>query len=62
MITKIGNWLKATGLTNFAYAAIGVGCFVFVGGKVGTFLAGAAFGLFVYFNFAKIKELINKID
>jgi hypothetical protein len=62
MINKIGNWFKATGLTNFAYAGIGVGCFALIGGSVGTFLAGAAFGLFVYFNFAKIKELINKID
>lgn len=62
MITKIKNWLKATGLTNFGYIAAGVGSILFIGGAVGTFLAGAATGLFVYFNFAKIKELINKVD
>lgn len=61
MITKIKEWFKATGLQNFGYAAAALGCFVFIGGTVGAFLAGAATGLFVYFNFAKIKELITSI-
>jgi len=62
MITKIKNWLVATGLQNFGYAAAAIGSFALIGGGLGTFLAGGFTGLFIYFNYAKIKELINKID
>jgi|TARA_R110000796_G_scaffold27712_8_gene76226 hypothetical protein len=62
MITKIKNWFMATGLENFGYAAAAIGSFILVGGGVGTFLAGGFTGLFIYFNYDKIKELVNKID
>lgn len=61
MLTKIKEWFKATGLTNFGYAAAGVASFIFIGGGLGTFIAGACTGLFIYFNFSKIKELIEGI-
>ena len=60
MITKIKEWFKATGLTNFGYAAAAAS-FIFIGGGLGTFIAGACTGLFVYFNYNKIKELIEGI-
>jgi len=62
MLTKIKDWLKATGLQNFGYAAAAVGSFILIGGGLGTFLAGGFTGLFIYFNYAKIKELIQSID
>jgi hypothetical protein len=61
MITKIGAWIKATGLQNIGWAGACAGSFLLIGGAVGTFLAGACAGLFVYFNYAVIKEMIMKI-
>lgn len=61
MITKIGTWIKATGLQNIGWAGACAGSFILIGGAVGTFLAGACAGLFVYFNYAVIKEMIMRI-
>lgn len=61
MVNKIGAWIKATGLQNLGWAGACVGSFLFIGGAIGTFLAGACFGLFIHFNYAKIKELIYSI-
>lgn len=61
MLTKIKEWFKATGLTNFGYAAGAIASFILIGGKLGAFVAGGCVGLFIYFNFSKIKELINGI-
>ena len=61
MITKIKEWVKATGSGNLGWAGACAGSFLFIGGSVGTFLAGACAGLFVYFNYAVIKGLIQKI-
>ena len=55
MIEKIKLWLLATGLTNLGWGAGFVGALVLSW----TFIAGACFGLFVHFNYAKIKEIIK---
>jgi hypothetical protein len=61
MITKIKAWIKATGLGNLGWAAACAGSFLFIGGDLGIFLAGASAGLFVHFNYAIIKSLIKAI-
>ena len=61
MVKKIKGWFKTTGLGNLGWAAACLGCFIFIGGPVGTFLAGASAGLFVYFNYDAIKGLIKGI-
>ena len=58
---KIKEWFKKTGLENLGWAAAGVGSLIFISGGVGTFLAGACTGLFIYFNYAVIKELVLSI-
>jgi len=54
-IEKVKLWVASTGLTNVGWAA------GFIGGLVlgWTFIAGACFGLFIHFNYSKIKELIG---
>jgi len=49
------------GLQNIGWAGACAGCLLIMGGTVGTFLAGACAGLFVYFNYAVIKEMIMSI-
>ena len=55
MVDKIKMWLIATGLTNFAYLAAAVACFI-LGYPI---LMGAALGIFVYVNFNVIKKLVT---
>ena len=61
MIEKIKVWVKATGLGNLGWAGACLGSFILIGGAVGTFLAGASAGLFVYFNYDVIRGLIKGI-
>ena len=56
---KVKEWIKKTGLTNFGYIGGAIASFIFIGGDIGTFIAGGFTGLFIYFNFAKIKDLID---
>lgn len=54
-LEKSKLWFKSTGLTNLGW---GVG---FVVGLIfgWNFVAGACFGLFIHFNYTKIKELVG---
>jgi|AntRauTorckE6833_2_1112554.scaffolds.fasta_scaffold325876_1 hypothetical protein len=62
MVKKIKDWIKATGLENLGWAGGCAASLLFIGGSVGTFLGGACAGLFIYMNYAVIKELIKNID
>lgn len=61
MVKKIKAWFIATGLQNVGWLGGSAAAFILIGGAFGAFLAGACFGLFVYFNYAVIKELIYSI-
>jgi len=55
-IEKIKEWIKTTGITNLGWGA-GFVVSLILGWS---FVAGACFGLFIHFNYGKIKELIDK--
>jgi len=61
MINKIKDWFVKTGLRNLGWAAACAGMFIFIGGSVGTFLAGACAGMFIHYNYGVIKKLIMSI-
>jgi len=55
-LEKTKDWIASTGLTNMGWI---IGCVVgiLIGWK---FVAGICLGLFIHFNYTKIKELIVK--
>tara|TARA_R110000796_G_scaffold215732_3_gene331755 strand:- start:131 stop:316 length:186 start_codon:yes stop_codon:yes gene_type:complete len=61
MIQKFKEWLVATGLKNIGWLGGVAAAFLFIGGGVGTFLAGACAIKFIELNLKVLWGLANKI-